>query len=311
MTGPIDSNLVESSITSLVASEAEEWKVLFNMYKVEINRSIMTCDMAYGSFYTHLKNVRKDIAKGSYIMGEIFLELKVMGKSGRVDDINTTELDYFSTKILEIFQSQDDIVLKNKLDTRANMCEAMIDRQMEYFNKKKNVANRAVSLSLLTAGLGFAGFATAVGASVHLMSLNNVKSKFLLGASSGALLLASTLRLAEYLEYSDNFKGIIHNLSELKDSLSSLISAVRLFSAELNELIEQIKQYSQETKVDTQMMSNLFPSSESFFTKIDEMASKAKNLQIALVKMEISANEGVDFVKAGKSGLTTKFKHHF
>lgn len=308
MADSIDSNPMKSSITLLVAPKAEIWKHQFEIYKLKADRSIMTCDMVYGIFYKLLKSVRKDIAKGSYMLGEIFLELKVMGKSRRCDNINTTELEFFSTKILEVFQSQDVLILKNKLDSRANDCNATVDNQMKNINERKKIVNRVVSLSLLTAGLGFAGFAAAVGTSAHFMTFDELKCKILLGATSGSLFLVSTLQLAEYLEYNDNFNGIIHNLSELRHNLTSLITAVKLFSAELTELIEQIKQYSQETRMDTRIIGHFLPNSKFFSAKIDEMADKIKNLQIALVKMEISVNEGVDFIKAGKSGLTTKTK---
>lgn len=299
---------VESSIELLLAPSAEIWRLLFEIYNVEVDKSILTCEAVYGSFYKHLKNVRKNIAKGCCVLGEIYLELTVMRRSGRLDEVNTVKLEVYLNNLVALFQSQDDLNLEKNTNVRADKCDTMINHQMEVLNKKKKKADDVVSLSLLTVGLGFAGFATASSVSAKFMSFSNLKSKVLLGVSSGCLVFASALQLAEYMEYNDRFNNIIHNLTVLKQNLTSLISAVKVFSAELIDLINQIKRYSQETRMDVLMVNNFSPTSQSFSVKVNDMAVKTKDLQVILLRMEVSVLERGEFLKTGKSRLPEKSK---
>lgn len=276
------------------------WKLLLEIYKVEVNKSILSCDIVYGSFQKQLKNAKKDLTKGYTILAAIFLELKNMERNNQLNDVNTTELTDNFTKFQELFGSPRHRELQERLEARADKCSYMIDYRLEVLNKRRKEFDRAAQITLTTAGISYAGFAAVLGASAKAMICKNVKAtKYLFRISSGGLLLASAAQLAEYLDYDRSIAGVVYDLKILRESLTDLLEHVDSFNVELADVIEQITYFSRDGKSLIKGSSN----GESFPSKVSKMATKAKDLQIILVRLEAYIDEDAKIVEADRDNL--------
>lgn len=296
----IDNALIfsETSTTAI-------WKLLLEIYKVEVNNSILSCDIVYGSFQKQLKNAKKDLTKGYTILAEIFLELKNMEQISQINDFDTTVLTDNLTDFQELFVSPRDRKLQESLEFRADQCSDMIEHKLEVLSKRKREVDRAASLTLTTAGLSFAGFAAVLGASAKAMICKNAKAtKFFLRVSSGGLLLASAVQLAEYLDYDQSIEGVLYDLKTLRESLTDLLEDVDKFNVELRDVVEQITYFSRDGK----SLINCSSDNESFSSKVSKVATKAKALQITLVRLEAYIEDDVKIVEADRDHLPKKHR---
>lgn len=296
---------IDSALKLSESSTTAIWKLILEVYKIEVNKSILGCDIVYGTFQKYLQVVKMNLNKGYNILSDIFFELKTIEKGLQNNDIDIVQLAEHLAKFQEILGSpQQQQNSQENLESRAEQCSDMIDFRLKVLNLRKKEVDRAASLPLTTAGLAFAGFAAVLGASAKALVCNNITSRYFLRASSGGFLLASVAQLAEYIDYDRSFDRIVDDFSVLRESLTNLLEDVDKFNVELLDVIQQVRYYSR----DGETLIRCPPDSESFSSKVSELATKTKDLQITLVKLETNIDLGTDFAKAGRSELPKKYR---
>jgi hypothetical protein len=283
---------------------SKSWKLLYEIYRVETNKSITINDFLHRNFQRQLLYVVDECKQGYDALDNIYSELKIARKcNAQLDQLNMVEIKASLKQLLNLFGSS--YYQKLELEYSTNRYKDVVKYQAQKTEEDSKKINRIASVILTTAGIGFAGFAAIIGASARIMLENDLKSKVLLGLTGGSLAVASISQVAEYFGY-DNFDCVIQDLLDLKRSLSDFFNLVNGFGIQLIKLIEEIELYSRETIKDIFFLSNHQSSTTPILGKVLDMIDKTEQCQVKIVKLETYAKENYEFIKRKRKELPRK-----
>lgn len=292
---------INNIVVSVTTPMSRSWKLLYDLYRVEANTSITISHFLHHDFQRQLLCIENECKQGYNALTNIRSELEIIKKCNKVDKTNLEEIKTSLGHLLSLFGSSNYQELK--LASLANYYKDMVKYQKEKAEYDSKIINRTASVALTTAGIGFAGFAAVIGASANVLLDNNLKSKLLLGATGGSLVVASISQIAEYFGY-DNFQSILNDLSRLRKSLSDFFGYVHMFGIQLTKLIQEIESYSREIKRNVLFLVNHQSSDTLLFSKrIGEMIDKTLECQINIAKLEVHTKENYDSIKKKRKEL--------